>query len=190
MKAKKPLLLISLALILLALALILPAAALGKPAAPNDNKPLNWVSSSENSNNDLRWLPYQGGHSLLLKELADHSLVGHMTLQIMKGEGGRVRLSTTTFSANYLFGPTPAPDVFRTENDGTKVAEFIAWFDMNGDGDPFDMPVRAVLVDGGEPPKALDTEGYWLPNTAGNDWEPFGLGVVSSVSNIQIHIGG
>ncbi len=55
-----------------------PAATSGKqPAEPNGNKPLNGVSSGHNSNNDLFDIGYQGGHSVLVKELSGGSLVGH-----------------------------------------------------------------------------------------------------------------
>lgn len=183
MKVKKPLLLVLLVLAVLAVALSLPAATFGKAAGPNDNKSLNWVSSGENSNQYFRDIDYQSGHSVLVKELSDHSLVGHMTIHNVKPPEGT--FFTTVLSADDPFDGTL--DAFYVDPaTNVKVAQFIAWFDLDGDG-VLDLPVKVVLTDGGEPPKTMDTQAYYLPGATG--WEPFGIGVSPTVSNVQIHLG-
>jgi hypothetical protein len=191
MRVKKPLLLAALVLALLVVALILPAAASGA----NDNKAVNWVSSSGNSNNDLIeapdwwvpteeepvWAPWQGGHSILAKEMPDGSLVGHMTLIGVKPFPPYTLHSTTLLNIDpYTNLPI---DVFR-EVGGLKEAEIVAVFDLGG----YPVPVRLILRDGGEPPKTADLQAVWIGGASG--WEPFGgAGFAPSVSNIQIHMG-
>jgi hypothetical protein len=198
MKAKKPLLLAVLVLALLAVALILPAvaSAKGKPENPGDNKAVNWVSSGENANNDFIeapdwwvpteeepvWVPWQGGHSILAKEMPDGSLVGHMTISGIKPFPPYTLHSTTLLNFDpYTLDPI---DVFTEDDDGIKTAEIVAVFDLGG------LPVLAkfILTDGGEPPKSADLEEVWIGGESG--WEPFGGGgSAPSISNIQIHMG-
>jgi len=187
MKAKKPFLVIVLTLVLLAVALILPAAASGKqPEEPLGNQPVNWVSSSENSNKAFHEVGWQGGHSYLVKELSDGSVVGHVTFQTMKPRIERGKVSTEDFTlVDPVFDEVGG---FGTDEAGNPCVVFFAWFDVDGD-DVWDFPAMIVLVDGGEPPKGLDTQAIYLPGVSG--WELWGsLDTPSdAVGNIQIHLG-
>jgi hypothetical protein len=175
MKAKKPLLLAVLFLALLVVAFILPAAASGQ----SDNKPVNWASSGENSNRVLHFMPWQGGHSILIMELGDGSIVGHGILVGVKPE--RAVMHAQALLDHDPFTSNPI-DVFRVEGD-YRVAEVIMDF-----GDDPALPFRyfkVVLYDGGEPGTA-DWESNWV-GVDGFGWVLFGED--PPFSNIQVHLG-
>jgi hypothetical protein len=78
MKAKKPLVVVVVALALLAVALILPAAASGKPDL---DKPVSWVSVGTNC-----WLPdgFHGGTEAKVEKFADGTLSGKVIVKVLR----------------------------------------------------------------------------------------------------------
>jgi hypothetical protein len=199
MRVKKPLLLFAFLLFLLVVTLILPAVS---QAAPKDNQPVSWARSGGNTSNDFRDLiGWQGGSSVLVKQLADGSTVGHVTMQTMKDVSvtdPRFRAKTTEFiQAATLFheGDYIEP-ISHTVLSG-KIAEFevvskVEW----GNGE---LHSRWVLIDGGEPPTSGDLVliYYWGPDLypplpAG--WvpffDPFAIVPGTADGNVQVHIAG
>jgi len=84
MKAKKPLLVIVLALALLAVALLLPTAAFGKPA-PNPS--VNWVNVStmgQSPDTNFPGLTDLGATVACVRQLADKSLKGTVVVSVLR----------------------------------------------------------------------------------------------------------
>jgi hypothetical protein len=189
MKAKKPLLLFVLTLVLLVVALILPAAA--SASTPGPKKPLNWASAGGNTNNTFVNLEdgvtFQGGYSYLVKELSDHSLVGHVQIDIVKSNfPGLVknRDSTTWLTFEDPLGLLPDGSF---HEDGTQDVDFFAVFDLNDNGvfDPAtEMAAWITLVDSG-PGRAGDEQWIWF-SEAGT-WAFFGTSG-PSFGDVAVHM--
>jgi hypothetical protein len=175
MKVKKPIILAVVILAVLVVTLILPATALGKA----EGQAVNWVANGQNSNNTFRAGDWQGGHSVLVKEMPDGTLEGHGFLVGVKPQKSSVVRAIALL--NYDPFTMDPIDVFRVEGD-YKVAEFVLDF-----GPDSPLPFRyfkMVLMDGGEPKTADVMQefmglGGWVP--MGPPMTPF--------SNIQIHMG-
>jgi len=174
MKVKNPLLLAALVVALLAVALIMPATASGKAAG----KAVNWVANGQNSNNTFHAGDWQGGHSLLVKEMSDGTLVGHAFLVGVKPDPGVIRAIAVLTTDPFTGAPI---DVFRNEG-GYKIAELVLDF-----GPDCPLPFRyfkIVLMDGGEPKTADVMEEFM----GLGGWVPFAP-PMAPFSNIQIHMG-
>jgi len=199
MKAKKPFLLAALIVALLIVALVVPAGASAKQE-PNDNKPVNWASHGENTNNFFHDddLVFQGGHSVLIKELTDESLVGH-AVWFMSKPAPFVMRTNSFLSEDPWIGGT-SWTVFGEEDlmvDGEMVHFKTAEFAMDF-GDAEGLPFRYYklkLYDGGEP-KTKDLEANWvgvvLPDGSGMwvEYTPEGSPVeIMPYSNVKIHLG-
>jgi hypothetical protein len=136
---------------------------------------------------------------VLVKQLADGSTVGHVTMQTMKDVtvlDPRFRAKTTEFdqTATHFYEGTYIEPISGTELSG-KIAEFAVVHNVDG----ADLHSMWVLIDGGEPPTSGDLVliYFWGPDldpSLPDGWVPFfdpsAIEPGTADGNVQVHLAG
>ena len=163
--------------LILSIAMILPVT-LPVGASPNENQPVSWVVSSNNENHF--YLPDgHGGHVIFVKLLSNETTVGRV--KIFDRVTHMVLVSTG-------FDQTPGATRF-WEEDGAKVAEFVAFVEANEFAQfPYNylVKVKYQIWDYDEPGRQ-DYHLVW--GSFGGDFLEPPLRYDYSAGQAQVHIG-
>jgi hypothetical protein len=159
---------------------MLIATVIPVSAESSDNKPVSWVSSFNNSNNEA--LPeMHGGHKILVKLLSDGTTVGHVKVWD--------RITKMTLVSNG-FDQTPGKTHF-WEEDGAKIVEFIAFIEVCPESPPpYINAIKYQIWDYGEPGEN-DIHHVWVSFDGGSSFVPFSPpeGLPYYAGHAKVHIG-